>query len=207
MLLKTVSRDDISMTPDAINFGTVKLGSAPTSSVLLEHRTLSGWKITGIENENGYLQTRIDVEGNKANAYRLSVRLREDTPAGLWHATIGLVTNDPTSPRIRIPLTVEVQGALAVTPQILHLGRLAGENVEKKIVLRGARAFRILQVEGLDDVLTIDQTKTEDAKVAHVLRITYTGKAEAGEFQRKLKILTDLDNSSIELPVHGQVVK
>lgn len=207
LMLKTVSRDDISMSPDSLSFGTVKLGSAPTMTVVLDHRSFVGWRITGIENENGYLQARIEQNGTSPNSYKLSVRLREDTPAGYWHATIGLVTNDPSTPRIRIPLSVEVQGSLAVTPQTLHLGKLATDSVEKKIVIRGAKPFKITGVEGLDDTIKIDQTRTDEAKTAHVLKITYSGKAEAGELMKKIKILTDLDNASVELPVQGQVVK
>jgi hypothetical protein len=207
LMLKTVSRDDLSMSPDSLTFGTVKLGSAPTQSVVIEHRAFSGWKITGIENENGYLQTRIDPNGNNSNSYRLTVRLREDTPAGLWHASIGLVTNDPNTPRIRVPLSVEVQGALAVTPATLHLGKLSGGIVEKKIVVRGAKPFKITGIEGLDDTIKMEQTKSDDAKAAHVLKITYSGKAEAGELQKKIKILTDLDGASIELPIQGQIIK
>lgn len=207
LILKTVSRDDISLNPDSINFGTIKLGSAPTQSVVIDHRTFSGWKITGVENENGYIQTKIEPNGNTPNSYRLTVRLREDTPAGYWHASLGLVTNDPTTPRIRVPLSVEIQGSLAVTPSTLNMGKLAGDSVEKKIVVRGAKPFKILNVEGLDGILSIDQTKTEEAKVAHVLKITYSGKADSGELLKKLKILTDLDNASIELPVQGHVAK
>lgn len=207
LILKTVSRDDISLNPDSINFGTIKLGSAPTMSVVIEHRSFSGWKITGIENENGYIQTKIEPNGTNQNSYRLTVRLREDTPAGYWHASLGLVTNDSSTPRIRVPLSVEIQGALAVTPSTLNLGKLASDSVEKKIVVRGAKPFKILSIEGLDGILSVDQAKSEEAKVAHVLKITYSGKADAGELLKKLKIVTDLDNSSIELPVQGQVVK
>lgn len=207
LMLKTVSRDDITLSPDSIQFGKVKLGAAPSQSVVVEHRAFSGWRITGIENENGYLQTRIDPNGTQPNSYRLTVRLREDTPAGFWHASIGLVTNDPTTPRIRIPMSVEIQGSLAVTPQTLNLGKLGTSAVEKKIVIRGAKPFKITGVEGLDNTLSIDQTKTDEAKVAHVLKITYSGNAEAGELVKKIKILTDLDNSTVELPVQGHVSK
>ncbi len=207
LLLKTVSRDDISLSPDSLNFGTVKLGSAPSLSVVIDNRSMTGWKISGIENENGYIQTKIEPNGTNGNSYRLTVRLREDTPAGFWHASLGLVTNDPTTPRIRVPLSVEVQGLLAVTPSTLNLGKLNGNTLEKKIVVRGAKPFKITSVEGLDNILSIDQTKTDEAKLAHVLKITYSGKADAGELLKKLKIKTDLDNTTIELPVQGQVVK
>lgn len=207
LMLKTVSRDDITMSPDSLNFGTVKLGSAPSMSVVLDHRSFAGWKITGIENENGYIQTKLEPNGNSNNSYRLTVRLREDTPAGFWHASLGLVTNDPTTPRIRVPLSVEVQGLLAVTPQTLNMGKLNSDIVEKKVVVRGAKPFKITSVEGVDGIISIDQTKTDEAKMAHVLKITYSGKADAGEMLKKLKITTDLDNTTIELPVQGQVVK
>ena len=87
------------------------------------------------------------------------------------------------------------------------MGRLAGDIVEKKIVVRGAKPFKITNVEGLDGILSIDQTKTDEAKLAHVLKITYSGKANTGELLKKLKIFTDLDTTTIELPVQGQVVK
>lgn len=207
LMLKTVSREDISLSPEALSFGMVRLGSAPTAEVALEHRSLQGWKITGIENENGYLQPKLEPLANHPNGYKLSVRLREDTPAGLWHASIGLVTNDPTSPRIFVPLSVEVQGSLAITPQALNLGRVGQTSVDKKVVVRGAKPFKIISVEGTDGILAVDPVKTDEAKIAHVLKITYSGKADAGELLKKLKIVTDLDHASIELPVQGTVNK
>lgn len=207
LLLKTVSRDDLSISPDSLNFGIIKLGSAPTMSVVLDNRSMSGWKISGIENENGYLQAKVEPQGTNGNSYRLTVRLREDTPAGYWHASLGLVTNDPTTPRIQVPLSVEIQGLLAVTPSTLNMGKLNDGKMEKKIVVRGARPFKITSIEGMDNIITIDQMKTDEAKMAHVLKITYSGKADTGEMFKKLIIRTDLDNSTIELPVLGQVVK
>lgn len=206
LLVRAVSRDDIGITPDSLQFGTVRLGSAPTAEVILEHRSLAGWTITGVENENAYLQPKFERLPNNPNAYKLSVRLREDTPAGLWHASLSLVTNDPSTPRLRIPLSVEIQGLLAVTPQTLNLGRLAGDKVEKKVVVRGAKPFKITGVEGADDVVAVEKPGDE-AKVAHVLKITYSGRGDAGELLKKLKINTDLDKATVELPVQGQVVK
>lgn len=207
LLARAVSRDDIGITPDSLHFGTVRLGSAPTAEVTLEHRSMSGWTITGVENENAYLQPKFDRLPNNPNGYKLSVRLREDTPAGYWHASISLVTNDPTTPRIRIPLSVEVQGLLAVTPQTLNLGRLHSDKVERKVVVRGAKPFKITGIEGTDDTVAVVKLGDE-AKLAHVLKVTYSGKAAtAGELLKKLKITTDLDNSSIELPVQGEVEK
>ncbi|MFT3878213.1 MAG: DUF1573 domain-containing protein [Gemmatales bacterium] len=207
LMLKTVSREDLSISPNSLNFGTIKLGSAPSMSVVLDNRSMTGWKITGIENENGYIQANVEPNGTNGNSYRLTVRLREDTPAGYWHASLGLVTNDPTTPRIQVPLSVEIQGLLAVTPSTLNMGKLNGDTMEKKIVVRGAKPFKITGIEGLDNILSIDQTKTDEAKMAHVLKITYSGKADAGELLKKIKIKTDLDNTTVELPVQGQVVK
>jgi hypothetical protein len=206
LLLKTTSRDDISISPDALHFGIVRLGSAPTAEVILQHRGLSNWTITGVENDNAFLQPKFDRLPNNPNGYKLSVRLREDTPAGMWHASLGIVTNDPTTPRLRIPLSVEIQGLLAVTPQTLNLGRLNSDKVERRVVVRGAKPFRITGIEGADGVLAVEPPGDE-AKLAHVLKITYSGRGDSGELLKKLRILTDLDKASIELPVQGQVAK
>ena len=74
------------------------------------------------------------------------------------------------------------------------------------MVVRGAKPFKITGIDGVDDTLTVEKP-ADEAKVAHVLRITYSGKGDAGELLKKLRIQTDLDHATIELPVQGQIVK
>lgn len=204
--VSAVSRGDLMLAPPQLAFGTIKYGSGATAETIVDYRgTFGGWQITGVANDNGYLLPALTLVGRNPPSYKLQVKIREDAPAGSWHAEVYLLTNDPTSPRIRVPITVEILPALTASPATLNLGQIAkGSAVERRITVRGGgQPFRILKVEGGDAQVTIADWPTE-AKPVHVLKITMRPDVE-GEINRKVKIITDLANdSTVEVAIRGQ---
>jgi hypothetical protein len=203
-----VSRDDLSIAPTTLNFGAVRHGSGPTASTTIEYRGgQANWTITGLANDNGYIQPKLEEVSRHfgTTTYKLTVRLRDDLPLGSWHADLWLNTSDATSPRIRVPLTVEVQGALTAAPQSLDLGKVAkGGQLEKKVVLRGAEPFKITKIEGLEGSNIEVTGQSEEAKDVQVLRIRYQAGKDSGEFTKKLRFVTDLKkDNAVDVTLRG----
>jgi hypothetical protein len=205
--IQAYSRSDIAMEPGTLTFGRHAMGSAPAKSLQVEYRGLSDWRITGIVNDNGYIQAKLEQYTDAAGrpAFRVTVRMREDTPPGSWHAELWLMTNDPMAPRLHVPLTVEITGMLAVTPSILQLGQIgANSQVEKKVVVRGSQPFKIVKVEGIDANTKVVLPGSE-AKSVHVLKVQHAVGKENGEINKRLRIVTDLPkDNAIEVEVRGQ---
>jgi hypothetical protein len=203
--ISAISRGDLMLAPPQLNFGTVKFGSGPTAETIIDYRgSLAGWQVTGVANDNGYLLPKVAPSGQHPGSFRLSVKLREDAPAGSWHAELYVLTNDPTAPRIRIPVTVEILPALTASPATVNVGQIAkGSLVERRITVRSGQPFKITKVEGGDAQLKVAELPSE-AKTVHVLKITFSPDA-VGELSRKLKIITDLPKDNmVEIAILGQ---
>lgn len=206
LTVQAYSRSDIVMEPGQLNFGRHRMGAVPPLSLQVEHRGGTGWQITGVVNDNGYILPKLEsyTDSYGQPAYRVTVRLREDTPPGSWHSEIWLATNDPVAPRLHVPMSVEITGALAVTPSILQLGQIGMESqVEKKIVIRGVQPFKILKVEGTDAETKVILPGSE-AKTVHVLKVQHSAGKSATEINKKLRIVTDLPKeNSVEVLLRG----
>ena len=203
------SRDDVTVIPESLAFGTVKRGTGSTTSVNISFLGDGNWQILGVKSDSNYVQptvkqTRRDV--GEVN-YLLTAKLRPDTPAGKWYTDVWLQTNNPTTPRVRVPLTVEVAAPLSISPMIVILGEVkAGKQAERRLIVRGSTPFRITGIKGTDKQLHVREPDAE-SKTVHVLTVTLRPN-RAGELNRTLRILTDLPNESdIEFHAKARVVR
>jgi hypothetical protein len=199
-------RDDITVSPEALNFGQSRRGSAPSVSVTV---TFVGnqWDITGVQRESSYVQTSLkEIRRDSGEvSYQLTATLRPDTPVGKWYSDLWLRTNQSSVASIRVPLTVEIESALSVSPSTVQLGQVKpGSSVERKVIVRGTQPFKILRVEGTDQDLTVTDS-TADSKPVHVLTVTLKSN-KVGEVDRKLRVLTDLkDEREVEFKAKARV--
>jgi len=178
-------RSDFAVSPDGFAFGQVKRGTAPEAAVTVNFYG-TDLKVTEAKTESNYIKTTItEAKGeNGTVSYVVKAKLRGDTPVGKWYTDIWLPTNNPSTPRVRVPLTVEVQTALSVSPPSAVLGEVkAGETAERKIVVRGSKPFRIIGVRGTDGQITI-QDNAKESKPVHVLTVKFKaakpGAADSG---------------------------
>jgi hypothetical protein len=201
------SRDDVSVTPESLAFGQVKRGSAPASSVNVTFLGNGQWQILAAQCDSHYVQTSLREVGRGMNevTYQLTAKLRADAPVGKWYSDIWLATNNAATPRVRVPLTVEIQSALSISPPSLVLGPLkVGAQTERKVIVRGVRPFRITDVKGADDALSVRDSSTE-SKPVHVLSVTLKA-IKAGEPNWNLRVLTDLaEEGEIEFHARAQI--
>lgn len=200
-------RDDVAVNPDALTFGRVKRGTTQTATTTITFYGNSAAQITEARSESNYIRPTLKELRREQGevSYQLTAQLRSDTPVGKWYNDIWLGTNINTMPRVRVPVTVEIESQLSVSPPSLTLGPMKpGTTTERKIIVRGTQPFLITKVSGTDAQLTVKDSTTE-SKAVHVLTITFSPK-QAGDLDRTLRIVTDLkEEGEIEFQARAQV--
>jgi hypothetical protein len=203
------SRDDVSVLPESLAFGKIKRGAPASYTTNVTLLGNQNWQITGMSSDSNYIQPGVQEvrRGGGEVVYKLTANLRPDTPAGKWFTDVWLQTNNPGIPRIRVPLTVEVEPQLTISPTTLSLGEVkTGKAVERKVIVRGVRPFRILSVQGTDKELSVRDDTTESKNV-HVLSVTINPH-QAGQLQRAVRVITDVPGEEqFEIFATAQVVK
>src|SRR5262249_6172538 len=187
------ARDDVSFSPDTIAFGQTKRGSSPTSATTITFLGQPQAQITQAKCESNYVQptfTELKREGAEVS-YKLTAKLRSDAPVGKWYTDIWVKTNLASMAKVRVPLTVEIESALTLSPSAVALGQVSvGGEVERRVILKGVQPFKISSIQGTDDQLKV-RDNTTDSKPVHVLTVTLKG-GKAGDVSRRLQIVTDM---------------
>lgn len=201
-------RNDFSVSPDSLAFGQVKKATAPTAAVTVTFFGVGDTQITEAKAESNYIQPTVREvrRGGSEVAFEVMTKLRADTPVGKWYTDVWLKTNSASIPQVRVPLTVEVESALSISPEAVNLGEVAlnSEN-ERRVIVRGVKPFKITKVAGTDNQLAV-RDASEEAKAIHVLTVKLKGVKE-GTVERVLKVVTDLpEEGQIEFRVNARVV-
>jgi hypothetical protein len=202
------SRDDIVFSAESLNLGKIKRGAAAAADLTVTFLGNNQSQIAEITSDSNYLlpefkQIRRDYG---EVAYQITAKIRTDAPAGKWYSDVWLKTNNPAMPRVRIPLTIEIESPLNISPMTVALGQVkAGTESDRKVILRGAQPFRILKIEGTDGQVRVEETSTE-AKTVHILTVTLSPRTP-GALNRNLRVQTDLKTGGdIEFNAQAQVV-
>ena len=207
LTIQAISRDDVVFNPDSLTFGKVKRGAPATQSMTIAFYG-APTKIIDAKSDSNYVQVSVkDAKGSGAEgSYQLEAKIRPDTPAGKWYTDIWVGTNNPSMPKLRVPLTVEVEGPLTVSPNAVSLGDVkAGAETDRKVIIRGAKAFRITNITGTDGELRVREAKSEN-KTVHVLTVTVRPNA-VGDLNRTIRVQTDLKSGGdIEFQTIAHIV-
>jgi hypothetical protein len=202
------SREDIRITPDALAFGRIRRGTSPSTAVTVTFTGDARSQVLEVLSDSNYVQaTAKEAERQDGQvSYRLTATLRPDTPAGTWYTDVWLKTSNAAVPRVRVPLTVEIEPALTVSPTVAAFGSVkSGAEAERKVIVRGVKPFKITEVRGTDAGLVVRDSTTE-SKPVHVLTVTLKG-GEPGELSRALRVITDLkEEAEIEFLAKAQIV-
>jgi hypothetical protein len=202
------SRSDVNVAPETLAFGHHKRGAAPSLVTTLTFFGEVPFEITDVQSESNYVQAKVVSARHTDNevSYDLTVKLRADTPVGKWFTDVWVRTNNPAMPRVRVPLTVEIEPPVTVSFTTVSLGDVhVGQSIERKLVVRGARPFRITEVEGTDDVIQVKDNSSE-SKELHVLTVRLKGDTP-GDVNRTLKVITDIkDEGELQFRARGHVV-
>jgi hypothetical protein len=200
-------RNDFTIAPDTLGLGQVKRGTTPTATVRVTFYGNRDAQITQVKGESNYVQPvakeihRLDSEV----AYDLTVALRNDTPVGKWYTDVWVKTNIPTMTQVRVPLTVEIESPLTVSPSIVAIGAVKpNDETVRRIIVRGVKPFVIKEVKGVDSTLEV-KSGTKEAREVHVLSVKLKT-SQAGALDRTLRVVTDLSSDNeIDFKVQAEV--
>ncbi len=194
LAIRANSREDLAYNPDSLNFGKIKRGAGAAQTMTISFYG-APTKIIEAKSESNYVQLALaPAKGPAGDAtYTLEAKIRPDTPAGKWYTDIWVTTTNPAMPKLRVPLTVEVEAALSVSPQAVSLGDIkAGGETDRKVIIRGSTPFRITSITGSDGELEVHEAKSE-RKAVHVLTVTVRPSV-VGELNRTIRVQTDIKN-------------
>jgi hypothetical protein len=201
------SRSDINLTPESLSFGQVKRGSTPSMSLRLTFYGNPEAQITEARPESNYVLPSIkEISRQPVEVvYELTVQLRSDTPVGRWFTDVWLKTNLPGVPQVRVPLTVEIESLLTVSPSLVSLGEVkVGSTTQRRIVVRGAKPFRITSIQGMSEDLEV-KFQAGISQEIHILTVIAHPR-KAGPFNRQVGVITDLpQDNQIEFNVQATI--
>jgi hypothetical protein len=202
LVVSAFGRSDIAMNPETLNFGQMRKGTSPSVSTQIAFA--AGSRILEASAESGYVQVSVKEAKQSANGlwtYELTAKMRPDIPVGRWYTDVWIRTDN--NGRMRIPLNVEVEPSLTISPGVVEFDATrVGEPTKKPIVVKGAAPFRILDVKGGDGAFSAVDT-TGEPKTTHLLMVTFKPGKE-GNYVKNLEIVTDLkDEGKVQLAVKG----
>lgn len=190
-------RGDVVFTPGAIEFGEVDEGQSRAQEIDVSYAGRDSWEIIDVTNDNDNFEVELKETARGAGrvAYKLLVRLNGDLPVGYLKDQLTIVTNDGRTDHQRIPLYIggRVRPEFSVTPENLVLGQVkAGEQVVRRIVVRGKQPFKIIDVDCGDECFEFKTDPT--AKSLHFVEVRFRAD-KAGELRAPIRIITDRGNN------------
>jgi hypothetical protein len=203
-----IARDDFRVAPDSLAFGQLRRGSKDTATTTVTFYGQDGIQVTGVRSETNYILTSVKEvrRGNGEVAYEVTARLRGDLPVGRWFTDLWVKTNNPSIPQVRLPLTVEIEPILTASPETLTVDEVkAGNEAERRLILRGIKPFRIIKIDGVDAVVSVKDNATE-AREVHILTVKVKA-GQPGNLNRTLRIHTDMGaEGEVEVPLTARVM-
>lgn len=202
-------RSDIVMNPGDVNLGVVKRGKSATKTMQIEYAGDPKWEIAGATCLNPAMDVKLEEthRGGGTCGYSLTVTLKSDAPPGVIRDKIVLGVKDGYNNSLDVALQGSVQADLTLSPAQLSFGNVpAGGGSVKQALLKGARPFRVLSIDGDDGPFQIERPK--DAKPLHVLKVTLKAGEDSGDVTQAFKIVTDMDGEGpVTLTAVASVVK
>jgi hypothetical protein len=186
-------RSDVVFKPGAVKFDAVDQGGKSEEQVRVTYAGRSDWKITDVRGASEDLEVEL-TETQRYDgrvAYELLVRIKDTAPAGYFHEQLVLVTNDGQNPRIPLHVEGRVVPEISVAPESLVFGEVTlGQQVPKKILVRGKKPFKIVSMECEDGSF---EFKTDDkTSERHVVEVLFAANRDPGKVKETIHIATDL---------------
>ncbi len=201
-------RSDVVLRPGSLNLGSVRHGAAAEQTIEIDYAGREDWKILDVRTTNPYIEATLEEtrRGDHRVTYRMVVRLREDAPPGYIKEQLTVLTNDGKYKSFPIDLEGNVESGVTISPSPLFLGVLRpGQKVTKRVVIRGSKPFRILDIKCDDDCFAFEVG--DEAKSLHLVPVTFIAQ-RGGKFTGRIHVITDLGEGVVpDLFASVQVVE
>ena len=190
-------RSDVVFAPGAVEFGAVDAGSNPKRKVVVSYAGRSDWEIVDVRSSNNNFEVELSelTRGNGKVSYEMTVFLKPETPEGFIQDQLVIVTNDPRSSTVPLPVEGRVVSALTVSPGSLFMGVLEPDKtVTKQLVVKGREPFRITNVECQDSRFAF-KIPTEE-KALHIIPVTFKAGDDSEKVATTIEIQTTLNGAT-----------
>lgn len=199
-------RSDIVTEPGLIEFGEVDGGEEKMTQVSVYYTGQKPWEIVDVRSANKSLAVRLDPASQSGRkGYVMTVKLKDNAPAGDFVDQIVLVTNDPEYNLVTIPVSGTIMLPLRM-PVSVELGSVkVGTKVTSRMVVRGKEEFEINEVECEDKRFTF--TIPNGKKKVHVIPVEFDCGKEEGAFRQKVTVSTTLaEGGTADTVIGGNVI-
>lgn len=187
-------RGDVVFEPGSADFGQVDQGTPHEKTVSVAYAGRAGWRVDDVLSTNEHLAAELverERSGRGRVIYDLVVKLKESAPAGLLKTQLVLNTNDASNPRIPLEVVADVRPELTVAPETLVLGEVEqGQSVTKRLLVRGKRPFKIVEVKCEDECFEFDASESAEKK--QIVTLRFTSKGDPRHLKAPITIVTDL---------------
>ncbi len=202
-------RSDVVLNPGEVRFGQVPEGEAKVIKIQVDYAGRSDWAIEKIVSPFDYIQAQFEEvsRGQGRVQYQISASITKGAPAGFLRNQLVLHTNDRRLTTLPIRLSAQVQSAIQFSPQSFALGRVKpGEPVPQRLVVKGKKPFRILDITSEAAEVRFDPIK--DAKPAHLINIVLAPNSQGlgGPVNSHVMLTTDLDDQPLKLGLSYEIV-
>jgi len=205
----TVTRDDLLMSPDTLALGTVTKGKGGKATTKVTFTSDPKWTVEKATSTGAYVHPEFKLASREGTnvTYDVTATLDKDCPAGNWTSEIFLETSNPAVAKLRIPVTVNVVVPVAAKPQAISFGDVKmGSSAEQKVTIQSSSPFKILEVKGGDEQVTV-KVDSDVAQATHTVTILMNPKSMGG-VKRLVEIVTDnKEQPTVIVPVTAKVVE
>jgi len=199
---------DVLLEPSSVALGSVAQGNSAERTISVQYTGRSDWQIVEVKSGNPHLTgTVTETERQEGGiTYDLKVVLGKDAPVGYVREHLRLITNDPRTKEIPVPVEGQVQADISVSPSSLFLGVVQpGQSVTKQIVVRGQKPFRIASIRADCQCLKATSPKSEEAKSFYLIPVKFTAGERTGKIVQTVRIETDSGQTVLKVPVYAMV--
>ena len=188
-------RSDVMLQPGSVDFGSVDQGSGDERTLTVSHTGRPDWRITEVRSVDSHLSATA-TESNRSAAqvtYQVVVRLDPRTTSGYLAENLTVVTNDPQSPEIHVPVSGIIHDRISASPTLLFLGVVEpGQKTIKQIVVRGKEPFRVTETTCESPGFEITSPDGAAEKSLHIVPVTFVAPKGSGRVEATIHIETSL---------------
>lgn len=207
--VQSIARDDLIFSPETLAFGNVKKGKGATAKMKVTLYNHGNWEVSEVTSTGKFVKGEAKLANRTSTevTYEVTATLDEGCPVGNWTSDLYLKTNANGLEKVRLPVSVNVTTPIVVTPEEAKIGDIKeGAKRETKLQLQSGESFKILDVKGGDDVVSVKAESTE-SKALHTLLFAIKP-TKAGELTRSFEVLTDhKEMPKLTIPLTAKVVK
>lgn len=202
-------RSDVVFQPGSVQIGAVAQGATVDREVEVAYAGRPDWQVLEVVSGNPHLSATVKEVARAGGQvrYRLCVHLDGGAPAGYLQEHLVLRTNDRNRTEVPVLVEARVEPPIVISPASLFMGAVEpGQSVTKTIVLRGSAPFRVLSIGCNGGSFRFDMPAGEsEAKMIHVIPVTFTGSQTGGRWEQTIHVETDLGSPVPDLPAYAVV--